>query len=144
MAEFESIQSTLASRLKSVKSHKDLEKVFISEKNQDKYYWAAIHQKLLYNKTISSGAKILWLILEDIGDANGYSYYGQKKLAERINKSIRMVQRYSRELVKSGWLIVGPGRKYDSNEYWVIWSDEHPNPKKNSMIKKSKAMEKRH
>lgn len=142
MSDFTSIQFTLAERLKKVKSKKELSSVFTAEK--EKYYWAGMHKCLIYDTSISLGAKILWLILEDVGDANGYSYYKQSKLSKMIGKDVRMMQRYTRELVNAGWLIVKPGRTYRSNEYWVIWPDECPNPKLNSMIKKSKAAEKRY
>lgn len=139
---FESIKFTLADKLKAVKSKADLSLVFASEKFKD-HFWSAIPHKLLYDTAISPGAKILWLILQNAGDPDGYSYYGQKKLAALIARDERTVQRYTKELTKPGRLIIKTGRRHHSNRYWVIWPGGCPNPKLKSVVKKSKGMEKR-
>ena len=142
MSDFASIQSSLANKLKAVKSLKDLSLAFISEKHQNNF-WSAIHHKLLYDKKIPLGAKVLWTMLQDAGDANGYSYCGQKLLSVLIGRGEKTIQRYTKKLIDSGWLIVKKGRRHQSNEYWVIWPGACPNPKLKSAVKKSKATEKR-
>jgi hypothetical protein len=141
MPDIQSLSSTLAERLKNIKSAEDLSLVF-SQENK-KCYWAAMHKYLLYDKSISFGAKIFWLILEDRGDAEGYSYYGQKKISAMIGRSKKIIQGYETELIEAGWLTL-VHRGGNSNEYWVIWPSGGQNPKLNSMIKKSIQSEKRY
>ncbi|MCG2700287.1 helix-turn-helix domain-containing protein [Candidatus Parcubacteria bacterium] len=130
-------------KFKNVKSQQDLRDVFILEELKNNY-WAATLHKILFDETISDGAKVLWAILQSIGDVEGHSFWGQKKLAIIAGKSKRTVQRRIQELEKTGWLKVKSGGYNRGNHYFVIWPAGCKNPKLNGAIAKSKAMGKRY
>lgn len=105
--------------------------------------YVAILNKYLFNFSISPQAKNLWLILQELGDESGCSWYGLKKLAKLYGcKDKETLKKYRDELVKAGWLKLEPSARHRGKDYVVIWPENRPNPKLISAKKKSKSMEK--
>ena len=92
---FESIQSSLSpyEDFKNFKSQDEFE-MFQKLQSLKNNYWSPIPHKLLYNHSIDQQAKILWAILQHLGDAEGKSYYSQKKLAYFYGCSTKTISRY--------------------------------------------------
>ena len=139
---FVSIQSTLTERGKGIKSKKDIDRIFLLKKFKNNY-WTGIPNKLLFDENIHYSVKFFWMLLQETGDANGYSYYNQENLATLVNKNVKSVQRYDKKLVEAGWLKSEPGKGHASKDYYTIWRPNCPNPKQASAIKKSKQDDKR-
>lgn len=140
---FTSLKFGLEKNIQKLESQKDFKSAFLLRKFKNNF-WTAIPNTLLFDENISDEAKIFWMLLEEAGDADGYSYYAQKKLAIIIGKSIKSIQRYDTKLTKTGWLITKPGKIHRSKDYYVIWPPGCPNPKWKSAIKKSKMQDKRY
>lgn len=141
---FESIKSSLIpyEKYKNIKSEKDLKLLQQLKKFQNNY-WTAIPDKLLFNTSIDPQAKILWAILQYLGDENGYSYYSQESLAFFYGGCTKTIQRQIKKLVERSWLETKHGHKLPSNDYWVFWPPGCQNPKLKSAINKSKNKYKR-
>ena len=136
-SDFIPIQSILPKKIKGIELQKNFKQAFLI-KGFNYNQWTALQNQLLAENKIKNGTKIFWQLLQALGDANGHSYYGQNKLAKFLGKKIRTIQRYQSELIKYGWLKVTPGTEYRSNNYYVIWPPNCPNPKLKSAINKSK------
>lgn len=134
---------TTMDKFKNVKSRQDLKDVLFLEKLKNNY-WTAIPNKVLFNENISDGAKILWEMLQSVGGLGGYSFYGQRKLALISRKSRRTIQRYIKELEKSGLLKIESGGYNRSNNHFIIWPVGCQKPRFKSAITRSKTIGKRY
>lgn len=129
---FSDMQSGLAKyqKYKNIKSWKDHDLASTLKKIQDSNGWTPIPNRLLFNTHISHTSKILWAILQNLGDEYGYSSYSQESLAYFSgSKSVKTIQRHNNELIKKNWLKTSPSKKYPSNDSGVIWPPGLQNPK---------------
>lgn len=129
---FSDIQPNLAryERFRNAKSQIDYDLAGALAAIQNSNSWTPIPNRLLFDKNISSQSKVLWAIYQNLGDAFGYSSYGQKSLAYFYGrKSVKTIQRNNNELTSKGWLKTSPSKKYPSNDSGVIWPPGLQNPK---------------
>ena len=77
---------------------------------------------LLRDSTISPGAKWLWTILEDYASPSSPEPFpGQATLAEWAGKSVKTIQRWEKELVEAGRLVVRHRGRGLTSQYALIW-----------------------
>ncbi|MCK5061938.1 helix-turn-helix domain-containing protein [Candidatus Parcubacteria bacterium] len=136
---FESIQSSLNpfEKYKNINSKKEFKLAQKLAKFQDNY-WTAIPDKLLFDRSIEPRAKIVWQILQYLGDETGKSYYSQESLAFFYGGSTKTIGRYLQILIASNWLDKATGRGHPTDDCWVKWPPGCQNPKLTSAINKSK------
>lgn len=128
--------------LETERSEEDNRKKKYSTKSSRPY--VAMLNKYLFDFTVSSKAKILWLVLQELGDADGKSWYGLTKLKARCGwKDKETLKKYRKELIKAEWLELQPSKKHRGVDSFVRWPENRPNPKLISARKKSKMAEKR-
>ena len=128
--------------LKTVPSDEDNRKIEYYT-NSSKLF-AAILNKKLFDFSVSSQAKALLLILQEVGSASGKSWYAQPKLGKLLGrKDKETIRKYLTELENAGWIDIEKGKGHRSKDIYVIWPKERPNPKEISEMKKSKASEMR-
>ena len=106
--------------------------------------FVAILNKYLFDFSVSTKAKALWLVLQELGDESGCSWYSQDKLAKHCGwKDKETLKKYRDELEKTGLLEIKSSKVHRSKDLYVIWPKDRPNPKQISAMRKSKAGEKR-
>jgi hypothetical protein len=107
-------------------------------------FFVAILNKYLFDFTITTKAKVLWMILQEIGDANGRSFYSLPKIGIRYGrKDNETLKKFLTELKKAGWIKIEKGKGHRSKDIYTKWPDDRPNPKQISAMRKSKTDEKR-
>lgn len=137
-----STKDILSTHSKYVKTAEKTGKIFETDRLFERT-WSDIPGILLIDPKISHGAKILYLAMRRFSDPNGHSYPGHERLGKIINRKQWSIIAYQKELEKTGWLKIkrrGLGR---TNYYYLDWPANTPNPKLQSAIRKSKAMDKR-
>lgn len=105
--------------------------------------FVAIPNLYAFNLSIHKRAKYLWWILQDLGDCDGNSFYSQPKLTKLCGwKQLSTLRKYRNELIKAKMLLYEHGSHSRGKEYYVLWPPGMTNPKRRSIIKKSKAIDK--
>ena len=128
--------------LETVQSDEDNRKIEYFTKSSN--IFVAILNKYLFDFSVSRQARVLWLILQEKGSANGLSWYAYSKLGKIIGrKDDETIKKYLAELKKAGWIDIEKGKGHRSKDVYVNWPNDRPNPKQISAMRKSKASEKR-
>lgn len=80
--------------------------------------------KVARDISISDGAKVLYLVLDDYAGLNGSAWPHQDTLAEMLAISIRCVQKRVEELARTGH--IERTRTKQGNRYQMSWQDSDP------------------
>lgn len=91
--------------------------------------YASIPGEYLRDKTVSKGAKIVWLFLYLVSDKNGESFWKQKRMAKALGFSVERIKDHLRELIQKGWLKKRKKEDGQSNIYTLVFPDSCPNPR---------------
>jgi len=105
--------------------------------------WTAIPNALLADQGVSHGAVRLWSIMYRFADPEGAAWPGQKRLSEILGKSRWQIIRHQKELLKTGWAKLENYKMHKRNVFVLGWPANTKNPKKQSIIRKQMADEKR-
>lgn len=85
-------------------------------------------RELLRDKSISTRAKVLYVILDDYADKDGKAFPSRATLSDSLGCSTDSVDRAVSELATSGWLTKEVRRKddksYKSTLYTLVWDRE--------------------
>jgi len=68
--------------------------------------YTKVNNSLIFNTQISTGAKALYFIMLALGIKSNEIEHSQRVLAEAMNKSVRTIQRYIKELKDAGLIQV--------------------------------------
>ena len=88
------------------------------------HFFATIPEKLIFDSSISCGARTLYAILDRHADRDGEAYPGMIRIASILGVSVDTARLYRNELEASGWLL-NQGQSRDSgclntNRYLLI------------------------
>lgn len=80
------------------------------------------YDKILKDKTLSSGAFRLWHLFASRTGKNSDCWPGQRSIREDLGLSFDSITRYTKELVTAGYITVERGNRVKSNRYAVLQS----------------------
>jgi len=91
---------------------------------------ACIPGEYLRDKTVTKGAKMVWLFLYLVSNKNSESYWKQRRMAEALGFSLERIKDHLKALIIKGWLKRRKKENSQSKIYTLVWPDGCINPRK--------------
>lgn len=110
------------------KSPEDLKREAGLSKTLKRY--ASIPGEYLRDKTVTKGAKMVWLFLYLVSNKYGESFWKQRRMAKALGMSLERIKDHIKELVQRGWVKKRKKENSQSKIYTLVFPDSCINPRK--------------